>query len=282
MFNMLTLVFRNLATVMCIPATPQILRDFDTSNSLYAIILVSVWELGEAVGPLITAPLSEIIGRLPVYNAANLIFIVFSVACAVSSNPGMLIAFRFINGMGDASIPLNASIVGDLFVQEERGLAIAISGFPPLIGPVAGPVIGGYLGQAAGWRWTFWLSAITGGVCELGFLLFFRETYKPAILRRRARRMRKDTGNPELRCRYDHDVDVHWSTILRRALIRPASMLVKSPIVLLLAIYISVVYGFLFLLLTTITEVFEGTYHFSQGAAGLSYLGLSEYPHEYD
>ena len=52
-------------------------------------------------------------------------------------------------------------------------------------------------------------------------------------------------------------------------------MLVKSPIVALLAIYVSVVFGYLYLLLTTITTVFEGTYGFSQGAAGAAYLGLS-------
>lgn len=68
-------------------------------------------------------------------------------------------------------------MIGDMFIQEERGLPLAMVGFPPLIGPVAGPVIGGYLTQNEGWRWAFWLSAITGGICELGVLAFFRETY---------------------------------------------------------------------------------------------------------
>ena len=261
---------------MCIPAVPQLLREFKSSDTLYETILVSVWELGEAVGPLLIAPLSEIYGRTPVYNATNVIFIIFSIACAVSSNLPMLLAFRLINGMGDASIALNPSIVGDMFVQEERGLPLAMVGFPPLIGPVAGPVIGGYLTQRAGWRWAFWLSAITGGVCELGFLAFFRETYEPIILRRKARRLREETGNTELRCKYD---TVEKPQSVRRILLdscdRPLRMLVSTPIVALLATYISVVYGFLYILLTTITEVFESTYGFTQGEAGLAYLGLS-------
>lgn len=260
---------------MCIPAVPQILKEFGSTNTSYETILVSVWELGEAVGPLLTAPLSEIFGRAPVYNATNIVFIVFSIACAVSSNLPMLVAFRLFNGIGDASITLNPSIVGDMFVQEERGLAIAIVGFAPLIGPVAGPVIGGYLTQNEGWRWAFWLSAITGGVCELGFLAFFRETYRPTILLKKARTLRRMTGDQALRCKYDNEASESGWHIFRHAIVRPAQMLAKSPIVLLLAIYVSVVYGFMYILLTTITEVFEDAYNFTQGEAGLAYLGLS-------
>ena len=261
---------------MCIPATPQILHDFSTSNRLLSTILVSVWEVGEAIGPLLTAPLSEIFGRLPLYNATNVVFVVFSIACAVSSNIDMLIAFRFLNGIGDASQALNASIVGDLFVQEERGLAIAVMGFPPLVGPVAGPVIGGYLAQSLGWRWNFWLSAIMGAVCEVGFLVLFRETYEPAILRKKAARLRKKSRSDGFYSKHDFTRGSSVA-ILRDAIVRPAMMLMKSPIVLLLAGYISIVTGYLYVLFTTITNVFEDIYHFSEGAAGLAYLGLSKW-----
>jgi len=65
---------------MCIPAIPQILKEFKSTNTSYETILVSVWELGEAVGPLLTAPASEIYGRIPIYNATNVVFIIFSIA----------------------------------------------------------------------------------------------------------------------------------------------------------------------------------------------------------
>ncbi|KAI9694596.1 MAG: hypothetical protein M1822_000212 [Bathelium mastoideum] len=187
----------------------------------------------------------------------------------------MLVAFRFFNGLGDASITLNPSIVGEMFVTEERGLPIALVMLPPLVGPVAGPIIGGYLTQAEGWRWAFWLSAITGAVCELGFLAVFRETYTPTILKRKSKRLRKETGNMDLKSKYDDDLDDQPSVVFRKALVKPVQMMVQSPIVLMLAAYVSVVYGFLYILLTTIVEVFEGTYEFNQGQAGLAYLGLS-------
>lgn len=59
-----------------------------------------------------------------------------------------------------------------------------------------------------------------------------------------------------------------------RAIIRPTKMLLFSPIVLLLSIYMAIVYGYLYLLFTTLTSVFEQTYHFSSGSVGLSFLGI--------
>lgn len=262
----------NLATVMCMPAEPEILRDLHEDNRLYSAILVSVWEIGEAVGPLFTAPLSEIFGRLPVYHSTNIIFIVFSLACAVSTNISELIVFRLLAGIGDASIALNASIAGDLFVDSERGLPVALMSFPALIGPVFGPIIGGYLSEAAGWRWTFWLCVILGGLSEIGFIVFFRETYKPAILRARAKKMRSD--GIQASSQYDFDLKHSRKRILLRNIVRPVQMFVQSPVVLMLSAYISAVYGILYILLTTLTWVFREEYGFSQGESGLSYLGL--------
>ncbi|KAI9650700.1 hypothetical protein NHQ30_000722 [Ciborinia camelliae] len=265
----------NLATVLCLPAAPQILRDFHTNDNIYITIIASIWELGEAVGALLTSPLSEIFGRAPVYNVTNTIFVVFSIASGLSTSPGMLIGFRFLNGMGDASISLNSSIAGDLFVQEERGLPIAILSFPPLIGPVLGPIIGGYLTQSAGWRWAFWFSAITGGVFEIAFFFVFRETYAPKILRNKAQKLRKETGNMNYHSRFDFDTRAPGIKILRDGLVRPVSMFFSSPSVFILSIQVSIAYGYMYILFTTLTPVFEQTYGFSQGAAGLSFIGLS-------
>jgi MFS family permease len=107
----------------------------------------------------------------------------------------------------------------------------------------------------------------------LGFsLIFLRETYEPVLLLKRTRRLQKETGNTQLRSKLDQGIPM--SEYFKRALIRPSKMLVFSPIVLLLSIYMAVVYGYLYLLFTTLTDVFETTYHFSQGEVGLSFLGI--------
>ena len=144
---------------------------------------------------MLIAPLSELYGKLAIYHVANIVFILFSVAAALSSNLKSLIAFRFLSGFAVASGVLNSAIVGDLFIQEQRGRAMAAMGVTVFLGPILGPVIGGYLSQAAGWRWDFWFVAIVTGFLELGFALILREFYKVTILQRKVECLVKETGN---------------------------------------------------------------------------------------
>ncbi|KAL9615957.1 MAG: hypothetical protein Q9160_009117 [Pyrenula sp. 1 TL-2023] len=257
---------------MCAPAAPQILSEFKKTDGLYSTILVSIWELGEVGGPLIVAPLAELYGKLPVYHIANVLFIVFSVGAGASGTIAGVIVCRFLNGVAVASVTLNPGIVGDLFVQEQRGRAMSVMSLAVLLGPTLGPVIGGYLSQAYGWRWTFWFTAIVTAVLEVAFIAIFRETYRVTILRRKAARARKATRNDSLRPK--EDLAVSRRSILKRALVRPLKIMFLSPIVILLAVYTATVYAYLYLIMTTITEVFEDVYRFEDGPVGLSFLGL--------
>ena len=260
---------------MCAPAAPQILADFAIPNSyFYSTLLVSIWELGQMVGPTVIAPLSELYGKVRVYNTANVCFIICSLGSALSVNASMLTAFRFLNGMTVASISLNSSIVGDLFVKEERGRAIAIMALSPKIGPIAGPIIGGYLSDAKGWRWTFWLITILAGAFSTLFLLTYRETYKVKILADKAKRLRRETGNPHLKSRYASDLT--RAQRVQNAVVRPFRMLCYSPTIFLLSLYRAIIYGYTYLILTTLTPVFEMNYGFSASSAGLTFIGLGE------
>jgi MFS family permease len=280
-----------LATVICAPVAPQILEEFHSDSSLYRTLLVSIWELGEVrmyhlrlnsqglisapqvVGPFLIAPLSELYGRFYIYHGGNILFILFSVGGALSTNIHMLIAFRFLNGVAVMAVVLNPSIVGDIYVIEQRGAAMAITGIAPLIGPVIGPVVGSYLGQSAGWRWAFWLIAILCGTTELLFIIFFRETYKVKILREKAEKLRTTTANPKFKSKYDTE---SASEAFKQAIFRPVEMLLFSPMLVILSLYVAVVYGYMYLIMTNLTEVFEDIYGFSEGAAGLAFLGFSK------
>ncbi|KAG8526995.1 uncharacterized protein KY384_008424 [Bacidia gigantensis] len=264
----------NLATLMCAPAAPVILEEFSSANRLYEVLQVSIWELGEAFGPLLIAPLSEMYGRAPIYHAANVLFCIFSVASALSSSLSMLITFRFFNGIAVASVVLNPSIVGDIFITEERGGAMSILTVLPLLGPCIGPVIGGYVTQSIGWRWLFWLAAVFAGVVEIAFAFFFCETYKVQILRRKARLLRKQTGDPMYRS--EHDVVFDLATFLTTSIIRPVRMTILSPIIFLLSLYVAVVFAYTYILFTTLTKVFGDNYQFSTSSASLTFLGLGK------
>lgn len=262
---------------MCAPATPRILEEFHSQSQLEATILISIWELGEVVGPLVVGPLSEVYGRLPVYHTANVLFIVFSIVAAESWNINMLIACRFLLGFSVASTTLNPCIVGDLFEPENRGRAIAVMGMTPFIAPILGPIIGGLISQAKGWRWTFRLTTIITVAFELCFLIVYRESYQPTILERKARRMRKETGNKLLQSRFHREISAR--TLLGQSIIRPAKLLFLSPVLLLISICGAFASSYTYIIITTMTGVFEKDYGFSERSVGLTYLGLGKWTH---
>lgn len=257
---------------MCAPATPEILADFHSNNQLDSTLIVSIWNLGATLGCLIMGPLSEIYGRLPVYNIANLCFMILLVAETQSKNIGMLLAFRCLNGFTIATTSLNPSIVGDLFITEQRGRAQSILSLMPLIGPVLGPIAGGYIAQAKGWQWTFWLAVFVLAAFGLSFLAFYRETYDATILRRKAQRIREETGDPSRHSRYDHIISA--TAVMRKALVRPIKIF-RLPIFVVVALSGCILSSYIYLIATSITEVFETTYDFSEGAAGLTFLGIA-------
>ena len=98
---------------MVAPAISGISKDFRITNEVEQQLVLSVFVLAYAIGPLILGPLSEIYGRVPVLQLANLFYLVFNVACGASKNKGEMIAFRFLSGLG-GSAPLAVSRNGNL------------------------------------------------------------------------------------------------------------------------------------------------------------------------
>jgi len=102
--------------------------------------------------------------------------------------------------------------VADIVTEEYRALAFSIWSIGPMNGPVTGPLIGGFVSEYLGWRWTNWLVMILGGV---GWVMCasVKETYGPTLLKRKAAKMRKETGDDRWWCRYD-DKKSGWYSII--------------------------------------------------------------------
>lgn len=146
---------------MLAPGVPAMMAEFKSDNNMVKTFVVSVFVLGFAVGPLLMAPLSELYGRTPVYHVCNVLFVVFTIACALAANEGMMLVFRFFSGFfGVAVVTCGSGSIADLMPPEQRGKAMAIWSIGPLLGPVVGPVCAGFLVESVGWRWVFWVTAI--------------------------------------------------------------------------------------------------------------------------
>ncbi|RFU77011.1 multidrug resistant [Trichoderma arundinaceum] len=249
------------------------MQEFHTTSEELASFCVSVYVLGFAAGPMLFAPLSEIYGRSIIYHITNVGFIVFVLACAKAPSMNALIVFRFFSGIfGSCPITNGGGTITDMITQERRGAAMACFAIGPLLGPVVGPVVGGFITTGLGWRWVFWIMAILSGTLSLLYFAFARETYASVLLRRKASRLRKETGNPLLRSKLDPGLSN--VAYIKRSILRPFKMLIFSPISIICGIYVGVAYAYLYLLFTSLTPLFMEIYHFKTSYAGLTFLGL--------
>ena len=147
----------------------------------------------------------------------------------------------------------------------------------PLFGPVVGPIIGGFIAERAGWRWVYWVLLIACSIFSIGFLIVGKETNAAVLIRSKTAKLRKETGRTDLHSSYDANkpaAALKTAFVLRRGIARPFIMMFSSPIFPLLALYMSFVFGLVYLIFTTVTELFIGVYHWDSELCGLAYLGV--------
>ncbi|KAJ5084177.1 hypothetical protein NUU61_008756 [Penicillium alfredii] len=262
-----------LASSMMAPTMLQIEKEFAGTSPMLINFTVSIYIIGFGIGPLLLAPLSEIYGRNNIYHGGNVLFTICTACCGLSPNATSLLIFRLLAGiMGGAPLTNGGGTIADLVPSNERGFIMSVFSLSMLLAPVLGPVAGGFLGEAADWRWIFWLLTILSGLTTIVCFIFLRETFGPVLLERKTAEMRKLTGNPMLQPAGKSPLP--FQKLLGRAIMRPIELLCTSPVSIAMALYMGLIYGIIYLLFTSYTEVFQHTYGFSQGIAGLTYLGM--------
>lgn len=261
---------------MIAPALPDIASEFNVVNEVESQLMLSIFILAYAVGPLFLGPLSEVYGRVIVLQLANLFFLAFNIACGVSQSKGQMIAFRFLSGLGgSAPLAIGGGVLSDCFVPEQRGKSIAIYSLAPLLGPAVGPIAGGFIAEHTTWRWVFYSTSIADAVIQVAGLFILRETYAPTLLQMRAKTRRKETGDDSFQTEVER-LNRNIFQILRSSLIRPFRLLTTQPIVQVLALYMAYIYGIMYLVLSTFPALWTSPayYNESTGIAGLNYISL--------
>ncbi|GAA6015567.1 hypothetical protein JCM8202_001036 [Rhodotorula sphaerocarpa] len=265
------------------PAAQEIATALNITSDVEIQMSISIFVLAFAVGPLIFGPMSELFGRIRVLQGANLLYLIFNLVCAFATSKGQFIAFRFISGLGGgAPLSIGAGVLSDLWRPEERGRGAALYSLGPLLGPALGPVIGGWISQRLptdGYKWIFYSTTIFSGLVQLVGLFFLRETYGPILLHRQAQAMKRDMSLPHdsERVKTVHEAKAGRKTVrqvVAKGMIRPFSLFISEPIIQLFAAYMSVIYGTIYILLTTTSSIYEGVYGESVGIASLHYIAL--------
>ncbi|KAK2052759.1 MFS general substrate transporter [Colletotrichum caudatum] len=253
------------------PAASEALLDLDTSNPASVTLSQNIYVIGLAVGPLLLSPLSEFYGRMPVMHGTNLLFLVSSVLCATSVGLPMLLIFRFASGA--ATVSLGGGYVADVMPTHLRQRAMNVWTIGPVMAPIVGPIIGGYISMNTSWRWTFGLLGITGLLATVATVFLLEETYAPRLRDVKARRLQRlDTDRPFYLPSREKRTDPR--KLLKASMARPFRLLVCSPSLVVVSLFLAVGYSYMYIMFTTFTDVFTETYGFTAGEVGLSYLGL--------
>jgi DHA2 family multidrug resistance protein len=121
--------------------------------------------------------LSARFGRKRVLLTAIFGFVIASVLCGLAQSLNQIVGFRLLQGFfGAALVPLSQGIMLDIYTLEERGSAMALFGVSVMVGPVLGPVLGGWLTDHISWRWVFYINVPIGVIAFLGITTFVKET----------------------------------------------------------------------------------------------------------
>lgn len=146
---------------------------------------LSAYMLGSAFGQLVAGPLSDRIGRRPVLLGGLGLYILASVGCAAAGSLAVLIALRFVQGLGTATgRVLPRAMVRDLFEREHAARMLSYMMVVGGAAPIVAPLLGGFLTGWAGWRSVFVLMTVYGIILIAVVASRLEETLPPPARRR--------------------------------------------------------------------------------------------------
>jgi MFS transporter, DHA2 family, multidrug resistance protein len=150
--------------------------------------VVTTFLIANAIIIPVSGWLADVIGRKRYYMISVALFTTASFLCGIAPSLGVLIAARVLQGIGGGGLaPVEQSMLADTFPPEKRGLAIAAYGVVVIVGPIAGPTLGGWITDNFSWNWVFLIN-IPFGLLSLFLVSIFVD--EPEAVRRRTRELR--------------------------------------------------------------------------------------------
>lgn len=266
-----------MSSSMISPAMEQISKDFGISNPIIQAMVVSIQILAWAIGPVLIAPLSEHenIGRKLVLDVSAWVCLFFNIGCAFSQLTVQLMICRFCGGLfGSVALSVCAGVISDMYDSNNRNLALAGYSLCPLLGPIIAPIAGGFIVENVSWRWTLYVLCIFNFVVAFFATIFFKETYSPKLLREKAKKLKKLTGNQNLHTIYEIANGETFFGSVYITMVRPIRLLFFHPMIIGLGSFMAFTYGFMYLMIVSFPKIFHEVYGFSRGITGLMYLPM--------
>jgi MFS family permease len=231
--------------------------DFNVSRT-ESILLLTLYTLGLAFGPVVIAPLSEYFGRKWIYVTTSSFLLAFTGGAAAAQNFTTLLVCRFLAGfLGSAGVAIWA-------FGKVGGIVSLFFILGPFLGPSFGPLAGAYIlyNHDKDWRWTQYLLLMIGAPILFGTVLM-RETSKQGILQSAGRKAISGPSQPTL-----------FGKMIQAAMVRPVRMLCTETVVRLLTLYTAFAYAMVFSYFGSASYVLQLDYGFSLREVGLNFISV--------
>ncbi|RDL29943.1 MFS general substrate transporter [Venustampulla echinocandica] len=174
-------VFSPMATSIYYPSLDTIAKDLNVSNAKINIT-ITLFLVIQGIAPSFVADLADKTGRRPMYIVCYIIFTAANIGLALQNSYVPLLILRMIQSSGSSgTVALANGVVGDIITSAERGTYIAFASVGGILAPTIAPVIGGLLGQYAGWHFIFWFLVIFSAAVFIPLILFLPETCRNVV-----------------------------------------------------------------------------------------------------
>ena len=167
-----------LDTTIANVALPHMQASLGANPESVAWVLTS-YILATAIAMPTTGWLSDRIGRRTLFTGAVIGFTLSSMLCGVATTLPAMVAFRFAQGIFGAYLsPMSQAIMYDINPPERHAQAMTIWGMVIMVGPIMGPVLGGWLTDNFDWRWVFYINVPIGIGAAVGAWLLLSDSGK--------------------------------------------------------------------------------------------------------
>jgi DHA2 family multidrug resistance protein len=172
---MSAMVMQVLDTTIVNVALPHMSASLSATQETISWVLTS-YILASAVAIPITGWLADRIGAKRLFILSVATFTIASILCGIAQNIAQMVAFRTLQGIGGAFLgPLAQTLMLDINKPSQQGKAMSVYGMGVMIGPIMGPIVGGYLTEWIDWRWCFYVNVPVGIACLAGLITLLPE-----------------------------------------------------------------------------------------------------------
>ena len=173
---MLATIMQAVDTTIANVALPHMQGALGGTQDQIAWVLTS-YIVAAAICMPLTGLLAARFGRKRVFMTAVAGFTVASMLCGAAQNLSQIVLFRLMQGVfGACLVPLSQAVMLDSYPPHRRASAMALWGMGVMVGPIVGPMLGGWLTEHYNWRWVFYINLPVGLLAWFGMAAYLQET----------------------------------------------------------------------------------------------------------